>query len=100
MAIVKKNIEKNIVKYTQFHVDHQTSEGLKAHGLPIAEYDGGVEIWAKNLEELMAVFQDEEYMRVVVLDEEKFLKRHETMMMVGRDEEHVVDGKMADGVKV
>lgn len=69
-------------------------------GLPIAEYDGGVEIWARSLEELMAVFQDEEYLRVVVPDEEKFLKRNEAVMMIGRDEELFVDGKVTDGVGV
>lgn len=32
------------------------------------------------------VFQDEEYNRVVVPDEEKFLKRKDAKMMVGWDE--------------
>lgn len=48
----------------------------------------------------MAVFQDEEYLRVVVPDEEKFLKRNEAVMMIGRDEELFVDGKVTDGVGV
>jgi len=82
------------VKYSQFHVDNATSEGLKAHGLPIAEYDGGVNIWARNMEELMAIFQDEEYLRVVVPDEEKFLKRNEATMMLGKDVDLWVDGKV------
>ena len=71
---------------------------MKAAGIPIAEYDGGVEIWARSIEELMAVFQDPEYLHLVVADEEKFLKRHEALMMIGRDEELFVDGKVADGV--
>ena len=93
-------MKKNVVKYMQFHVDHRTSEGLKAAVLPIAEYDGGVEIWARSLEELMTVFQDEEYLRVVVPDEEKFLNRHEAMMMIGRDEELWIDRKVASGVEI
>ncbi len=48
-------VEKNVVKYTQFHVDNKTSAGLKAAGLPMAEFDGGVNIWGKSLEDLMAV---------------------------------------------
>jgi hypothetical protein len=51
---------------------------------------------------LLAVFEDEEYLRIVVPpDEEKFLKRHEAVMMIGRDvEELFVYGKVADGVDV
>ncbi len=48
-------VQTNVLKYTQFHVDEKVSGGLKAAGLPIAEYDGGVQIWGRNLEELMAV---------------------------------------------
>jgi hypothetical protein len=39
------------------------------------------------------IFQDEEYLRVVVLDEGKFLKRHEAQIMVGYDKDLRVDGK-------
>jgi hypothetical protein len=51
VAIVKKNV----LKYSQFHVDNKTSAGLKTAGLPMAEFDGGVNIWGRSLEELMAV---------------------------------------------
>lgn len=33
------------------------------------------------------MFHDEEYLRLVVPDEEKFLKRAEAVMMLGWDEE-------------
>ncbi|CZT13433.1 uncharacterized protein RCO7_00647 [Rhynchosporium graminicola] len=82
MAIVKKHV----LKYTQFHVDEKVSEGLRAAGLPIAEYDGGVQIWGRSVEDLMAVFQDPEYLAKVVPDEQKFLKRSEAKMMIGWDE--------------
>jgi hypothetical protein len=36
-------------------VDNPTSEGLKAAGLPIAEYDGGVNFWVRSVEDFMAV---------------------------------------------
>ncbi|KAL2075436.1 hypothetical protein VTL71DRAFT_379 [Oculimacula yallundae] len=80
-------VKKHVLKYTQFHVDEKVSEGLRAAGLPMAEYDGGVQIWGRSVEELMAVFQDPEYLAKVVHDEEKFLKRSEAKMMIGWDEE-------------
>jgi hypothetical protein len=48
----------------------------------------------------MAVFQDDEYLRIVVPDEEKFLKRHEAVMMLGRDETLWDNGKVIEGVDV
>ena len=48
-------VKKNITRYSQFHVDHQTSSALKAHGLPVSNYDGGVSFWGRSVEELMAV---------------------------------------------
>jgi len=39
------------------------------------------------------IFQDEEYLCVVVPDEEKFLQRHEAKLMVGYDNDLWVDGK-------
>jgi hypothetical protein len=36
---------------------------------------------------------DEDYLKVVVPDEEKFLKRDEALPMVGWDEDKWVDGK-------
>jgi hypothetical protein len=36
-------------------VDNPTSEGLKAAGLPVAEYDGGVNLWVRSVEHFMAV---------------------------------------------
>ncbi|MCJ1401106.1 hypothetical protein MMC11_004318 [Xylographa trunciseda] len=101
-----KIVQEKVLKYSQvlspkqlhlrelFHVDHDTSAALKAHGLPIVEYDGGVDIWAATTEDLMSIFQDEEYNRVVVPDEESFLKRSEAVMMIGHDEDKWVDGKV------
>jgi hypothetical protein len=48
-------LKKNVIKYSQFHVDQKTSGQLTAAGLPMAEFDGGVNIWGRSLEELMAV---------------------------------------------
>ena len=48
-------VQQNVVRYTQFHADEKTAAGLKAAGLPMADFDGGVNIWGRSLEELMAV---------------------------------------------
>ena len=48
-------VRAKVLKYSQFHVDNTTSKALKASGLPIAEFDGGVDIWAKTNEDLMSV---------------------------------------------
>ncbi|RDW77000.1 hypothetical protein BP6252_05053 [Coleophoma cylindrospora] len=89
-------VQAKIVKYSQFHVDAPTTAALRAAGLPLAEYDGEVEMWADSMEDLMAVFQDEEYLRVVVPDEESFLKRSEAVMMLGNDEVKWDNGKKAE----
>ena len=48
-------MKEKVVRYSQFHIDHKTSEALKAQGLPVAEYDGGVNMWANSVEDLMMV---------------------------------------------
>jgi hypothetical protein len=42
---------------------------------------------------VVQVFTNEEYLRIVVPDEEKFLKRSEAEMIVGWEETKWVDGK-------
>ena len=49
-------VQKNIVKYSQYHADEQVTSALKTeHGLPMASYDGVVEMWGRSVEELMTV---------------------------------------------
>lgn len=68
-------MQEKVIKYSQFHVDGDVSDGLRAQGLPVAEYDGGVNIWGKSLEDLMAVsdvllflFTLSQFVGLVVLD--------------------------------
>ncbi|TKA76773.1 hypothetical protein B0A49_08383 [Cryomyces minteri] len=95
-----KIVQEKVVKYNQFHVNRDVMNALASHGLPAAEYDGGVNLWANSVEDLMAVFQDDEYNRVVVPDENSFLQRHEAKMMVGYDEDKWVDGKVVPDIGV
>ena len=62
-----------------------------------------LEGWIKlsvNSLQLLQIVQDEEYNRVVVPDEESFLKRHEAKIMIGYDEDKMVDGKVVPGVEI
>ncbi|EXJ75708.1 uncharacterized protein A1O5_00215 [Cladophialophora psammophila CBS 110553] len=49
---------------------------------------------AESMDELLSVFADEEYLRVVVPDEKKFLKRETAIMMIGEEQPKKVDGKV------
>ncbi|CAI6100744.1 unnamed protein product [Clonostachys chloroleuca] len=61
--------------------------------MPLASYDGAAEMWAASMEDLLEVFTNEEHLRIVVPDEQKFLKREEAQMIVGLEEPKWVDGK-------
>lgn len=50
-----KAVQEKIIKYSQFHIDRAYSDELAKSGLPMAEYDGGAEMWANSKEELMSV---------------------------------------------
>ncbi|KAF5572747.1 dimeric alpha+beta barrel [Fusarium pseudoanthophilum] len=78
-------VKQNLVKYSQFHADEKLD--LSGTGMPpVAPFDGAATMWAKSLEDLHAIFSDPEYNRIVVPDEEKFLKRSEAVPIVGWDE--------------
>jgi hypothetical protein len=42
----------------------------------------------------LQIFQDEEYNRLVVPDEQKFIKREEGLLMIGSDEVKLDGGKV------
>ncbi|KAI2472821.1 EthD domain-containing protein [Annulohypoxylon bovei var. microspora] len=78
-------IRRNLVKYSQFHSDK--SVDLTGFGVNMIGYDGGASMWANSLEELLAIFTDEEYLKTVVPDEEKFFNRADVVTMLGWDED-------------
>ncbi|KIW98553.1 uncharacterized protein Z519_00214 [Cladophialophora bantiana CBS 173.52] len=53
---------------------------------------------AESMDELLSryvyVFADEDYLRAVVPDEKKFLKRETAIMMIGEEQPKKVDGKV------
>jgi len=95
-----KVVKERVVKYSQFHVNRQVMDELAAKRLPIVDYDGVMSIWGHSVEDLVAIFQDEEYKRVVVPDEEKFLNRRSAKFLLGHDEDKWVDGKIVEQSKL
>ncbi|CAH0058081.1 unnamed protein product [Clonostachys solani] len=84
-------VQEKIVKYSQFHANEAVRSAYGS-AMPLASYDGAAEMWAASMEDLLAVFTNEEYQRIVVPDEQKFLKREEAQMIVGWEEPKWVDG--------
>jgi hypothetical protein len=85
-------VREKIVKYQQFHVNDDFRKNMGDH-LPFAQFDGAAEMYVEKLEDLATVFQNEEYLKVVVPDEEKFLKRDEAVMLIGQELPKWVEGK-------
>ncbi|XXH05696.1 hypothetical protein Hte_012131 [Hypoxylon texense] len=77
-------VRQNIVKYAQFHSNE--SVDLTQYGLTPAGYDGGVDLWTRSLDDLLAVFNDEEYLNVVVPNGKTFFKYDEMTAMYGWEE--------------
>ncbi|TVY13897.1 hypothetical protein LARI1_G006213 [Lachnellula arida] len=100
VPIVKEKILKfslTRITFFQFRVDKTTSAVLAAQGLPVAEYDEGVNHWAASLDDIMAVgnmYKDPEYQRLVLADAEVFSKTKESKMMIRYDKDFVADGKV------
>ncbi|KAG4271278.1 hypothetical protein FPRO04_11201 [Fusarium proliferatum] len=93
-------VKQNLVKYSQFHADKKLD--LSGTGMPpVAPFDGAATMWAKSLEDLHAVriFSDPEYNRIVVPDEEKFLKRAEAVPIIGWDEVKFVKEGLLEGAE-
>ncbi|KAF5720109.1 dimeric alpha+beta barrel [Fusarium mundagurra] len=91
-------VKQNLVKYSQFHADETLD--LSGTGMPpVAPFDGAATMWAKSLEDLHAIFSDPEYNRIVVPDEEKFLKRSEAVPIIGWDEVKFVKEDISKGTE-
>ncbi|KIM35575.1 hypothetical protein M413DRAFT_32431 [Hebeloma cylindrosporum] len=81
-----KAVKTNIVRYNQFHVLEPQSKASAAAGLPIADFDGAAEFWVESLQDLFALFGDEEYLKKAVPDEANFLDRSSVQILVGEDQ--------------
>ncbi|RPD63933.1 hypothetical protein L226DRAFT_567889 [Lentinus tigrinus ALCF2SS1-7] len=81
IAIVKRNL----LKYEQFHFDSRYTAPMTAMipGYMPPPFFGMAIFEAETIEKIYEVFQDEEYRRVVVPDEENFMSRKDVQMLGG-----------------
>ncbi|KAI0645369.1 hypothetical protein C8Q79DRAFT_911072 [Trametes meyenii] len=78
-------VKKNLLKYEQYHIDNATTAivARRFQQEPTA-WAGQVIFEAESLEKILEVFEDEEYQRVVVPDEQMFVERTEILPLVGQ----------------
>jgi uncharacterized protein (TIGR02118 family) len=74
----------HVRRYTQQHVVRGLPEDV-----PVLEYDGVAEMWVDKAEDIFELLQSSTYQQVVVSDEEKFLDRSKTTLLL-TTEHHVI----------
>ncbi|KAI0743810.1 hypothetical protein C8Q80DRAFT_1355588 [Daedaleopsis nitida] len=81
IAIAKRNL----TKYEQFHLDAKSAAALGAviPGCTTPPYAGIGILEAESLDKIFEIFQDEEYLRVVAPDEERFIARKDMQILAG-----------------
>jgi len=78
-----KVVQKNILKYEQFHFDPVVNDQLAAQGVHKLPYYGMGIFEAESYAKLMEIFTDVEYLERVVANEEKFFDRTLTEVTAG-----------------
>ena len=73
-------VEAHLLRYVQQHA----VDGLP-DGLPAASYDGVAEAWFDDLESAMALMGSENWGPIVAADEENFLDRSKTRVMISTE---------------
>ncbi|KAF9003922.1 hypothetical protein BDQ17DRAFT_1541591 [Cyathus striatus] len=81
-------VQRNIIRYTQFHVLPQETKEMTPPGHPIAPYDGMSEMIADSLEDFKEMITSEGYLKIASPDEDRFLDK--TSMTVLVVEAHVM----------
>jgi len=79
-------VKSGLVKYKQFHTVPLMNTALESIGFPVAQYDGVGEWEAESLEDILGIFQSEEYKKNVHPHESNFCCRAELQVMAGRDQ--------------
>ncbi|KAI0769380.1 hypothetical protein BD413DRAFT_604961 [Trametes elegans] len=81
IAIAKKNL----LKYEQFHLDPAYESVIEAQSLAKSKsrFRGIAIFEATSLDKIFEVFQDEEYLRVVVPDENNFFDHENAQILAG-----------------
>ncbi|KIJ36613.1 hypothetical protein M422DRAFT_782153 [Sphaerobolus stellatus SS14] len=75
--------KRNIIRYSQLHVNLQYTETLKQAGRPAADFDGVVEMEVEKLDDFLDIFTDEGYLKVAYPNEDSFLDRTSVQIVAG-----------------
>ncbi|KAH9942249.1 uncharacterized protein BXZ73DRAFT_97667 [Epithele typhae] len=81
IAIAKRNL----LKYEQFHLDPKYESTIAAQTLAKSQtrFRGIAIFEATSLDKIFEIFQDEEYLRVVVPDEHNFFDHENAQILAG-----------------
>ncbi|KAF9469494.1 hypothetical protein BDZ94DRAFT_1091 [Collybia nuda] len=77
MAIAKTNL----LKYEQAHTNDAICKVFEGMGMHPPPWDGMATFEAESYEKIFAVFKDEEYLKIVLPDELKFIDRPNCKML-------------------
>lgn len=70
----------------QYHNSMSMRNTAASLGHPMLEFDGAAELWATDMDSLLALFQCREYMEIMIPDENKFIDRATGKFMFGYDD--------------
>ncbi|TFK39574.1 EthD domain-containing protein [Crucibulum laeve] len=76
-------VKQKVILYSQFHVLTPQSNQLAALGVTVPDFDGTSEFIVENIEDFLAILSDPEYLEKGVPDEEHFLDRNATQVLIG-----------------
>ncbi|THH15368.1 hypothetical protein EUX98_g9478 [Antrodiella citrinella] len=77
-------VKKNLIKYEQFHFNADLNKELAKVGLYKSPYYGIANFEAESDEKLLEVFEDPEYKRLLLPDEDKFFDKSMSELIVGK----------------
>ncbi|KAJ7582204.1 hypothetical protein C8J56DRAFT_1056350 [Mycena floridula] len=82
-----KYTQDNVIRYTQFHVKKDLGAPFLEFGMAnVNEFDGIAHFDVERVDVLVNLMKDEEYLRVVVPDEDRFLDRTSVRIHIGEVE--------------
>ncbi|KAJ7903414.1 hypothetical protein B0H14DRAFT_3421638 [Mycena olivaceomarginata] len=76
-------VKKSLLKYEQAHVNHPVLQQIAQMipGAPTPEWDGMAIFEGESYAQIFEVFQNEEYQKVIVPDEQHFIDRLNCQML-------------------
>ncbi|KAJ3558504.1 hypothetical protein NM688_g887 [Phlebia brevispora] len=80
-----KAVKDHIVRYNQFHVLSPAADMIASAGFSVPAFDGAAEFWVDSMEDMLAFIGSEDFKTLGAADEEKFMDRTATQILVGED---------------